>query len=357
MLYEKLPVYRTVVFFIAFLFSIGMFLWILRPFLYTLVMALILVGLCHPLYLRLVKPCGNRNWMASGLICFALFLGIFVPLVFLITSLSVEVANFYSYLRGALTVDSLNHFIAGHTDKATRLSDLLAHLGVNYNLNDIQNDIIRLSKEAGLWLYNWTGMLAGQIMTFSLHFVLLIMFVYFLLIDGHRVKEYLMALSPLPRDQEDLLLHKFNDMTLAMIVGNGLAAIIQGIIGGFGLAFFNIQSPLLWGTVMAIFAFIPFIGISVVFIPIGAYLLLVGEIAKGIAFLVSFGILSLIVEYLLKPKLVGDRVKVHILLIFISIFGGMATFGLLGIIFGPLITIALLSMVEIYHKNYGQQLR
>ncbi len=356
MLSEKLPAYRTAVFFMTFLLSVALFVWMLRPFIYTLVMALILVGLCHPLYLRLVKPCGGRNWLASSLICFALFMGIFVPLVFLIISLSVEVANFYTYLRGALTVDSLNHIVAGHTDKAERLTDMLAHLGINYSLNDIQNDVIRLGKEAGLWVYNWTGMLAGQIMTFSLHFVLLIMFVYFLLIDGHRVKEYLMALSPLPRDQEELLLHKFNDMTLAMIVGNGLAAIAQGVIGGFGLAFFNIQSPLLWGTVMAIFAFIPFIGISVVFIPIGVYMLFVGEIAKGIVFLGSFGILSMVFEYIIKPKLVGDRVKVHILLIFISIFGGLATFGLLGIIFGPLITIAFLSMVEIYHKNYGKHL-
>ena len=53
---------------------------------------------------------------------------------------------------------------------------------------------------------------------------------------------------------------------------------------------------------------------------------------------------------------IGDRVKIHILLIFISIFGGLATFGLLGIIFGPLITIAFLSLVEIYHQGYGKQL-
>ena len=85
-------------------------------------------------------------------------------------------------------------------------------------------------------------------------------------------------------------------------------------------------------------------------------MLLVGEIGKGITFLISFGILSLIVEYLVKPKLVGDRVKIHILLIFISIFGGLATFGLLGIIFGPLVTIAFLSLVEIYHQSYGKRL-
>lgn len=356
MLKEKLPIYRTVVFFMTLLFTIGLFLWMVKPFIYTLVLALIMAGLCHPLYLKLVKPCGDRNWLASGLICLAIFLGIFVPLVFLITSFSVEVANFYAYLKIELTVTSLNHFIAGHTDKVDHLNELLSHLGLNYKLVDMQNDIIRLSKEVGFWVYNWTRMLAGQIVNFSLNFILLIIFVYFFLIDGPKVKEYLMALSPLPRDQEELLLHKFNDMTLAMVVGNGLAAIIQGVVGGFGLTFFNIQSPLLWGTVMAIVAFIPFIGISIVFIPIGAYMLFVGEIAKGVVFLISFGILSLMVEYILKPKLVGDRVKVHILLIFISIFGGLATFGLIGIIFGPLITIAFLSMVNIYHENYGKHL-
>ena len=356
MVEDKLSVYKVVVFFMALLLSVGLFLWMLTPFFYTLILSLILVGLCHPLYRKLAKVCGGRSWLASSLICLAIFLGIFVPLVFLITSLSVEVAEFYSYLRRELTVASLNQLISAHADKVAHLTDLLDSLGIDYNLADMQNDVIRLSKEAGLWVYNWTRTLAGQVMNFSLHFVLLIIFVYFLLIDGPKVKEYLMALSPLPQNQEELLLRKFNDMTLAMVVGNGMAAIVQGILGGFGLAFFNIKSPILWGTVMAIFAFIPFIGISVVFIPIGAYMLLIGEIGKGIAFLASFGVLSLIVEYLVKPKLVGDRVKIHILLIFISIFGGLATFGLLGIIFGPLITIAFLSMVEIYHQSYGKQL-
>ena len=356
MVEDKLSVYKVVVFFMTLLLSVGLFLWMLTPFITTLILSLILVGLCHPLYRKLIKLCGGHSWLASSLICLAIFLGLFVPLVFLITSLSVEVADFYGYLRQELTVDSFNQLISTHADKVARLTDLLDRLGIDYNLTDMQNDVIRLSKEAGLWVYNWTKVLAGQVMSFSLHFVLLIIFVYFLLIDGLKVKEYLMALSPLPRNHEDLLLRKFNDMTLAMVVGNGMAAIVQGVLGGFGLAFFNIKSPILWGTVMAIFAFIPFIGISVVFIPIGAYMLLVGEIAKGITFLATFGVLSLIVEYLVKPKLVGDRVKIHILLIFISIFGGLATFGLLGIIFGPLITIAFLSMVEIYHQSYGKRL-
>ncbi len=353
---DKISTFRMIVFFMVFALAVGLFLWMLRPFISTLILSLIMVGLCHPIYVKLTEVCDGRNWLSSGLICLAIFLGIFVPLVFLISSLSVEVGDFYAYLKRELTANSLNHFLTVHADKVSRLTDFLDRIGVHYSLSDLQTHIIRLSKEAGLWVYTWTRVLAGQIVTFSLHFILLLVFIYFLLIDGLKVKEFLLALSPLPREQEESLLQKFNDMTLAMVVGNGVAAILQGILGGIGLALFDIRSPVLWGTVMAIFAFIPFIGISVVFIPIGGYMLLVGDTTRGITFLVAFQILSMISEYLIKPKLVGDRVKIHVLLIFIAIFGGLTSFGLLGILFGPLITIAFLSLVEMYQQNYGRHL-
>ncbi len=353
---KRLSTYRIIVFFLVFAFSIGLFTWMVWPFISTMILALILVGICRPVYLKLTEVCDGRTWLSSSLICLAFLLGIFVPLIFLISSLSVEVADFYAYLKKELTMANLNQFLAAHSATVDRLTHLLDRLGISYSLAALQGHVIRLSKNAGLWVYTWTRMLAGQAMSFTLNFILLLVFVYFMLIDGPRVKEYLMALSPLPRDQEEELLKKFNDMTMAMIVGNGVAAILQGILGGIGLALFDIRSPVLWGTVMAIFAFIPFIGISVVFIPIGAYMLLTGETSRGIAFLVSFQVLSMISEYLIKPKLVGDRVKIHVLLIFISIFGGLTTFGLLGILFGPLITIGFLSLVDIYHQNYGKHL-
>ncbi len=352
----KISIFRMVVFFMVFALAIGLFLWMLRPFFSTLILALILVGLCHPVYRKLTEVCDGRSRLSSSLLCLAIFLGLFVPLVFLISSLSVEVRDFYLYLKRELTVNSLNHFLAVHSDKVDRVTALLDRFGVHYSLADIQGHVVRLSKGAALWVYNWTRVLAGQIVNFSLHFILLLVFVYFLLIDGLRVKEYLLALSPLPREQEELLLRKFNDMALAMVVGNGVAAILQGVLGGIGLALFDIRSPILWGTVMAIFAFIPFIGISVVFIPIGGYMLLVGETYRGLVFLAVFGILSAVSEYLIKPKLVGNRVKMHVLLIFIAIFGGLSTFGLLGIIFGPLVTIAFLSLVDMYLENYGRHL-
>jgi predicted PurR-regulated permease PerM len=353
---KRLSTYRVTVFFLVFAFAIGLFTWMIWPFVSTIIMALILVGICRPVYLKLTEVCDGRTWLSSGLICLAILLGIFVPLVFLVSSLSVEVTDFYAYLRKELTMDNLNHYLAAHSATVDRITHLLDRLGISYSLADIQQHVIRLSKSAGLWAYTWTRTLAGQAMSFTLNFIIMLVFIYFMLIDGPRVKEYLMALSPLPRDQEEMLLKKFNDMTMAMIVGNGVAAILQGILGGIGLALFDIRSPVLWGTVMAIFAFIPFIGISVVFIPIGVYLLLAGETSRALTFLVSFQVLSMVSEYYLKPKLVGDRVKIHVLLIFISIFGGLTTFGLLGVLFGPLITIGFLSLVEIYHQNYGKHL-
>ena len=105
---------------------------------------------------------------------------------------------------------------------------------------------------------------------------------------------------------------------------------------------------------MGFLAFLPIIGIGVVFIPAAIYLFFKGRIAAGIFFIVFYLILSVSVDNLLKPKLVGRRVKMHTLLVFFSIIGGLNLFGILGIIYGPLITTAFLTLTDIYYTSYQQ---
>jgi predicted PurR-regulated permease PerM len=105
---------------------------------------------------------------------------------------------------------------------------------------------------------------------------------------------------------------------------------------------------------MALLAFLPIIGIGVVFIPVAIYLFLKARIASGIFFVIFYIILSGGIEYLLKPKLVGQRVKMHTLLVFLSIIGGLKMFGILGIIYGPLVATAFLTLTDIYYASYQQ---
>jgi predicted PurR-regulated permease PerM len=124
------------------------------------------------------------------------------------------------------------------------------------------------------------------------------------------------------------------------------------VAGGIVFFLFGFNSPFLWGVIMALLAFLPIIGIGVVFIPVALYLFLKMRIASGIFFVVFYIILSGGIEYLLKPKLVGQRVKMHTLLVFFSIIGGLKMFGILGIIYGPLVATAFLTLTDIYYTSY-----
>ncbi len=104
--------------------------------------------------------------------------------------------------------------------------------------------------------------------------------------------------------------------------------------------------------VMGLLAFLPIIGIGIVFIPAAIYLFLKGRIAASIFFIIFYVVLSGGVEYFFKPKLVGQRVKMHTLLVFLSIIGGLKLFGILGIIYGPLVITAFLTLTDIYRSNY-----
>ena len=170
--------------------------------------------------------------------------------------------------------------------------------------------------------------------------------------DGHKLIEFLIDLSPLPRKEDEKLIQKFKDMTGAILMGNGLGGLIQGTAGGIVFAMFGLNSPFLWGVVMAFLAFLPIIGIGVVFLPAALYLFLKGKIAAALFFVVFYGILSGGIEYIFKPKIVGDRVKMHTLLVFLAIIGGLKLFGILGIIYGPLIVTGFLTLTDIYTSNY-----
>ena len=165
-----------------------------------------------------------------------------------------------------------------------------------------------------------------------------------------------MILSPLPTDQEEILISKFKDMSGAILVGNGLAGLIQGFLGGLLFYLFGLKSPFMWGVIMALLAFLPIVGIGVVFLPAAAYLILKGRIAAGIFFIVFYMVVSGGIEYLVKPKLVGRQVQMHTLLVFLSIMGGLKLFGILGIIYGPLIVTAFLTLADIYRVSYQDKI-
>jgi predicted PurR-regulated permease PerM len=141
-------------------------------------------------------------------------------------------------------------------------------------------------------------------------------------------------------------------MAGAILIVNGICGLIQGVAGGVLFWVFGIQSSFLWGVIMGLLAFLPIIGIGAIMFPASIFLMLQGRIAVGIFFIIFYLILSVGIEYIFKPRLVGHRVQMHTLLVFLAIIGGLKFFGILGIIYGPLVVTAFLTLADIYQTNY-----
>ncbi|GAB4336014.1 MAG: AI-2E family transporter [Desulfobulbaceae bacterium] len=336
-------------FFIIFFLSILLLGWVLWPFWQLLILAFLLAGIFRPIYswlLRWMSP-----WLASLLTCGLITLIVFVPLTFCIGALSTETLNLYQLIKDTKLLLKVQEFVQNNT-LVREAQEVLAGLGVNFDPSDLTGTLSKIAGATGLFIYNQASVWAGNIMSFALQFCILILVVYFLLIEMERLLEFLIKLSPLPDDQDRLLLEKFMEIAGAILVVNGISGLFQGALGGIYFAIVGLKSPVLWGSVMAVLAFLPIFGIGLVLIPASVILLFGGHALLAAVTFVFYLVLSMTVEYLLKPKFVGDHVRMHTLLVFLAIIGGMSVFGVLGIIYGPLIVTAFLTLSELYMTVY-----
>ncbi len=229
---------------------------------------------------------------------------------------------------------------------------MLLDMGINFQPADLTNLLADLSKNAGLFIYGKASAWAANIMSFVAQFAFLILIIYFLLMEMDELIRFLIRLSPLTDEQNTLLLNKFQEIAGVILIGNGISGAIQGVAGGVLFALLDIGSPVLWGGVMGIFAFLPIIGIGSVLMPAAVLLFLNGFPGKAAVLCIFFAVVFFLVEYLFKTNFVGSQVKMHTLLVLLSVLGGMAVFGVLGIIYGPLIVTAFLTLTEIYFREY-----
>ena len=334
---------------VVFLISILLLGWVLSPFGQLLILAFLLAGIFRPIYNWLNK--WVSSWMASCLTCGLITLIVFVPMTFCIGALSSEALNLYQLGRDSQVLLKIQQSIQSNI-LVIQAQEVLTHYDINFEPSDITQIVSDLTKTSGLFIYNQATAWAANIMSVAIQFCFLILMIYFLLIEINRLLQFMTRLSPLADDQDALLMEKFQEISGVILVGNGISGLFQGVLGGIFFAILGINSPILWGGVMSILAFLPIFGIGLVLLPASAILLISGSGSQALLMLLFYMVLSFTVEYLLKPKFIGSHVKMHTLLVFLAILGGMAMFGVLGIIYGPLIVTAFLTLSEMYLKEY-----
>lgn len=325
--------------------------WVLWPFWQLLILAFLLAGVFRPIYKKLSS--WMSSWTASLLTCTLIVLLVFIPLYFCIGTLSIEAMNLFQLGKDADVLLKLQQIIQNNTLMA-RAHEALAGFGISFDPADMTKILSGASKTAGLFIYNQASAWAANIMSFVLQFCILIIVAFFLLIEMDTLINFIRRLSPLPDEHNMLLMNKFTKIAGVILIGNGLSCILQGTLGGIFFATLGIKTPVLWGVLMGILAFIPILGIGLILLPAAVILLLNGYIGQAVATLIFYLVLHYSVELLLKPKFVGSHLKMHALLVLLAIFGGMSLFGVLGIVYGPLIVSLFLTLTEMYLNEYSK---
>lgn len=329
--------------------------WLLTPFFSQIILAAVITGLFSPVYNFLLVKDRINPPMASFITCLLVFLLLFVPIALFVGILSKEAYDLYLTAKTAAFSDQLRRLLQ-NSQLLDQANQYLAYFNIKITGEELNRGISEIGKIVGLFLYEQARAIASNMLAFIANFFLMLLIVYYLLIDGDRLMRFIVDLSPLPSEQDEKLIDKFKEIAGAILVGNGLGGLIQGTLGGLVFSFFGIKSPFLWGVIMGLLAFLPIIGIGVVFIPAAIFLFLKGRVGASLFFIFFYVILSGGVEYIFKPKLVGQRVQMHTLLVFFSIIGGLKLFGILGIIYGPLVVTAFLTLTDIYHSSYQRMI-
>lgn len=328
--------------------------WLMvQPFLGVLAWAAVLVTLFYPVHRRLVERTG-RPAVSAAISCALVILVILVPLSFITLAVGREFSGAAKNLQGfaASLLDPNNATVGRVLGWAERYVDT-GHLRdpetIRQYLEGMSGSIAqRTVRLAG-------GALGAVVQIFFILFTM-----YYLFRDGAGIVRGLPAVLPLETAQSEEILTRTKDVIGASVYGVLVIAAIQGALGGLAFFMLGLPSPIVWGVAMAFFSLIPMAGSFIVWVPAAVYLAATGQWWKA-GFLAFWGAIVIgMVDNFLRPKLVGEKTKLHELFIFFSVLGGLQVFGVLGLVLGPVvlaITLALFDVVRHADKPASATLR
>lgn len=186
--------------------------------------------------------------------------------------------------------------------------------------------------------------------------IIMLYIMFYFLNMGDVLLEKILYFLPLKDKDEQVLLRRFTSVTRATIKGTIIIGIMQGTICGVAFAIAGIDGPVFWGSVMAVTSVIPAFGTAIVWGPALIILALIGDIKGVLILAIICGAVSGNLDNIVRPRLVGKDTEMHDLFVLFGTLGGIAMFGLLGIIIGPIIAALFISIWEIYGKVFKEYL-
>lgn len=320
---------------------------ILRPFFDVIAWSSLLAIAFYPIHRRLTDRIGHPT--LSALLSSALVLvTILIPLLFIA---AVAVQEFVQ-LKTSLDERFKDGFDPGAFEPLREAAaTILGRLGIDPK--DLSQTIARYAGAAARAGVEYSFDFAKGITGAIVSFVFIVFALFFMFRDGARIANRIPDLLPLERAQSERVLTRFRDAIYASVYGDLTIAVIQGMLIGGAFAVLGIPSPALWGIVAGLASVIPLVGAWVVWIPGCAYLALDGQWRAAMLLGLWGAVVVGSVDNFLRPILVGGRLGLSELVMFFAVLGGLQVFGVLGLVFGPVVFAVAASLLDVLTERYA----
>lgn len=312
--------------------AMGLCYVMVEPFIGPIVAAGAIAILFYPVHASMVRSMPRRKGLASGLSLLLVIALVVIPFIWIVVSMSREVAGVYGALKSKTVASgSWTEFIIEAGSRP------LIYFGIdpgtaNDEVRQFLSDRLATISSA---LLKAVQSVVSNVAVFLFNATVAFFVLFYLFRDGKRLLERARKLLPLEQVVFDRLVNEVGRSVLANVYGVGAVAVAQGATTGLLFWAVGVHSPVIWGVIAGFCSMIPIIGPPIVWVPVAVTFAVTGSWGKAaVVTAVGAGVIGTI-DNILRPWIVSGRVKLHPLLVFISLLGGAQAFGFLGLFIGP----------------------
>lgn len=331
MIIESKDIKRVVVGIIILAIFILTFLMI-RPIFIPIIFGLLFAYIFSPMHKKINKTIKNKSAATLALVL-GLALIVIIPSIYLIPIIVNQIFEIYVLIQNLNLAEIIGNFVDSKTAStlAVNLDNLVGQF-FSALLNQFKDMLINLP-------------------SFIFQFAVFLFTFYFTIKDSDKLSEYISSLSPFSNTTEKRILSEFRGITNAIIFGQVLIGIVQGLALGIGLFVLGVPNAMVLTLAAALLSIIPVLGSWLIWLPTSIYLIATGEIFSGV-FLFIYGMFFVsMLDNIMRPYIISKRTTLPIALSLIGTFAGLLFFGIAGLVLGPLIIAYTLIIIEFYRQG------
>jgi len=343
----------SIVFFallVLLLYQIGL---MFQPFVFPALWAVLLALWAFPLHLRLTKLFGGNETLSAGTLTVGALGMVVVPLVVMGIMLVREAGAAEQAIRTWIAAGGLQQ-LPDQLATIPLIGGWLRTVALNIDLHTLsmEQSVVSGAKGLSQFLVGQMGDLLMNAFILVTDFFIMLLVLFFLFKDGRQWFAALYELIPMDESHKHKIVTRLDQTVRAVVKGMLVTAIVQGVLAGSAYLVLGVPFPMVLTALTIVLAPIPFGGTALVWGPVALYLFWVGPVGKALVMLAwGIGVVSM-VDQILRPWLIGQGVQIPILLLVLSVLGGLALYGLLGLFVGPILVSLLMTAAQIYREEY-----